>query len=58
VNISGKCFYLGNEVNVLLQYLIYEDSHEFEYNALEFNDVAQDILVYEELIDDAFGVYE
>ncbi len=57
INITGKCLYLEKEVDVVLQYLIYEDSYKFEYNALEFNGVAQNILVYEELIDNAFEVY-
>jgi len=57
INITGKCLYLDKEVDVVVQYLIYEDSYEFEYNALAFNGVAQDIFVYGELIDNAFEVY-
>lgn len=58
INISGKLFFSEKEVDVLLQYLLYEESREFEYNALEYNGVAQDILVYEGLIDNAFFTTE
>jgi len=45
VNISGKILYNDKEINVRLQYKYNPDS-TFKYNAMEFNEIPQNALVY------------
>ncbi|MCK5716420.1 MAG: pilin [Thiomargarita sp.] len=41
VNLTGKMFYDGKEVQALIQFFISKDQKSFQYNALEFDGVAQ-----------------
>jgi len=49
VNIKGNIEYLDKEIEMLLQFKIIGDT--FEYNALEFNGIPQDNLMYFALIE-------
>lgn len=49
INISGKIEYYKKETNILLQYKVKDNS--FEFNALEFNDIPQNIFIYNALIE-------
>lgn len=49
VNISGKIEYYKKETNILLQYKVSNSS--FEFNALEFNGIPQNIFIYNALIE-------
>lgn len=50
VNITGRISYDGEDVNVLMQYITNSDN-SFELQALEFDGVPQNIIVYNALIE-------
>ena len=55
VNVKGDIMYMDKKIEALLQYKVDIKSNTFEFHALEFNGIPQNVIVYSALISKMYG---
>ena len=55
VNVTGSIEYMGKEIQAALQFRIYENSNNFQINALEFNGIPQNEIMLMALLENMYS---